>query len=364
MVKIGILALARQINGGTLPYTFSMIEALESLPSSSYSTTINTQKNNPEFDKYRSPKFFVKSILQLIFCRFFKLKNDFEDADIVFSPVYSLKLLFINKPFIFTLHDLQEKYFPENFTFAIRVWRRWANLILSKKAVAIICESSFVKEDIIKFIGISPEKIYVIPAPPQVSLSKDVDTDKKLPYLPNEYIFYPAQFWPHKNHLRLIDAFDLVHKEFPRVHLVLSGKEAFNYPKVRQKIELLGLGNAIIHLGYIPQNEMSNVYRNSTLLVMPTLFESISIPIYEAFSLGVPVCASNVVALPEQMDGAGLLFDPLNTQDIAGKIMTLLASAELRSECIKKGQINLRGKTIENYSSQLAKLINASVMMK
>jgi glycosyltransferase involved in cell wall biosynthesis len=356
MIKIGIIALARQINGGTLPYTFSMIDALAELPKSNYSVTIFTQKNNDEFDGYNFPKQSIKSTTNLFFSRLLGLKTGFEEMDVVLAPVYSIRLLLIKKPFIFTLHDLQERYFPENFPFAVRVWRKLINWMLTKKAVGTICESSYVKKDIIKFIGVPSKKIHVIPAPPQISLLHNSDA-KKLTYLPNEYIFYPAQFWPHKNHLRLIEAFKIVRKEFPNIFLVLTGKEAFNYKKVKQKILSLGLEQAIIHIGYIPQDEMSSIYRNASLLVMPTLFESISIPMYEAFALGIPVCASNVLALPEQMDGAGLLFDPLDKEDIAKKIIAMLSSAELRAICIAKGLSNLKDKTIENYSIQLDALI-------
>lgn len=127
MIKIGIIALARQINGGTLPYTFSMIDALAELPKSNYSVTIFTQKNNDEFDGYNFPKQSIKSTTNLFFSRLLGLKTGFEEMDVVLAPVYSIRLLLIKKPFIFTLHDLQERYFPENFPFAVRVWRKLIN---------------------------------------------------------------------------------------------------------------------------------------------------------------------------------------------------------------------------------------------
>lgn len=76
-------------------------------------------------------------------------------------------------------------------------------------------------------------------------------------------------------------------------------------------------------MGYVPQEDMPYLYKLSSALVMPTLFESVSMPIWEAFSLGVPVVSSNVCALPEQVGDAGLLFDPYNIEDIAEKIFKL-----------------------------------------
>ena len=361
MIRVGVIALARQINGGTLPYTFSMIDALAGLPNSEYSLTIFTQYDNHEFDSYLMPKKSISTFFDLIISKIFWTRTGFEDIDIIVAPVHSLKLLLINKPFIFTLHDLQERYFPENFSSLTRAWRKFINYFLSKNAVAILCESSHVKGDIIKFINITPEKILVVPAPPQVSLLRNRDDFQKIDYLPENYILYPAQFWPHKNHLRLIEAFQLVRQSFPEYRLVLTGKKAFDYDKVFKKITDLGLNDLVIHLGYVPQTDMPALYRGATVLVMPTLFESISIPVYEAFALGVPVCASGVVAIPEQIQDAGLLFDPHDVGDIAKKIIALLSSSELQIQCIEKGQKILSMRTTAAYTHQLRNLIDSVV---
>ena len=78
--------------------------------------------------------------------------------------------------------------------------------------------------------------------------------------------------------------------------------------------------------------ELVYVYKMSIMLVMPTLFESVSIPIYESFFLKVPVCASNVVDLTEQVGGSGILFDPNDSYDISKKISILLNNENIRNE--------------------------------
>ena len=354
MIKLGILATAREKNGGTLSYTISMIQALSLLPSETYSLIIYTQRGNKCYESLG-----IK-VLYLNHWEFFK--NAFNKCDLIISPVYSIKLLFLSKPYIFTLHDLQERYFPKNFFVATRLWRKFINYFLSKRAVAIICESSYVKRDIIKFIGIDASKIFVFPAPPQLSIlnyKAPTDNSKELP---KHYVFYPAQFWPHKNHLCLLEAFLIVHKKFPHYYLVLSGKHAFDFHKVKAKVSKLGLEDYVIFLGYLPQVQMSSVYAKSTLMVMPTLFESISIPIYEAFALGVPVCCSAVVALPEQIGDAGLLFDPLDPDDIANKMIELLTSQKLREDLVIKGKKLLSDMTIAGYSSRLRGLIDLAAI--
>ena len=77
--------------------------------------------------------------------------------------------------------------------------------------------------------------------------------------------------------------------------------------------------------------------RSATVAAIPTLFESISIPVYEAFSVGTAVCASNVVALPEQIGDAGLLFDPESADEIAAAISRLLGDPALRRTLVERG---------------------------
>ena len=99
---------------------------------------------------------------------------------------------------------------------------------------------------------------------------------------------------------------------------------------------------------------MQIIYNKLSLfLVMPSLFESISIPIYEAFSLGVPVCASNVCGIPEQVADAGLLFDPESVEDMKEMIKILLKDAELRERLIIAGKKRLRELDHKNFGRKI-----------
>ncbi|MEN3014693.1 MAG: glycosyltransferase, partial [bacterium] len=103
---------------------------------------------------------------------------------------------------------------------------------------------------------------------------------------------------------------------------------------------------------YIPNDEMPYLYKLSTALVMPSLFESVSLPIWEAFYLGVPVVSSNVCAIPEQIRDAGLIFDPHNPEDIAEKIYRIWTDSDLRRELAERGYNRIKQMTIENYAKQ------------
>ena len=113
------------------------------------------------------------------------------------------------------------------------------------------------------------------------------------------------------------------------------------------------------HLGYIEASELAVVYQCATVVVVPTLFESISIPVFEAFSIGTAVCASNVVALPEQIGDAGLLFDPTSAEDMAAAIGRLLGDPALRGTLIERGFRRMAEVTHASYAERLGAIVDA-----
>ena len=184
----------------------------------------------------------------------------------VIAPIYSTRLLASSRPFIMTIHDLQERYYPENFTLAQRLWRGLTNRALSRAAARILCESTHVKEDIRRFLGTPASKISVIPAPPVSAFSSehlDVTSLQRSAAqlaLPNQFIFYPAQFFPHKNHMRLVEAFAIVVRRFPECRLLLTGQPRYEHQKVMARAAELGLEASVVHLGYV---DTAHAHNNS-----------------------------------------------------------------------------------------------------
>ena len=378
--KIGILTFVANEDHGVFNYTKSLIDALNNDSTNKYILFCN--QNDDRFDNYNleirklyKPKrsYFNKFVtfIQLIFYirKPYLLKKDeidlFGDINFFISPAVSAyPHYFLNKPFVFTLHDMQEKYYPYYFTFYER-FRRWLNnKTLVKYAHKIICESDYVKNDIIKFTKTNPEKIKVIKSPPpenllNFSFNKSQFTKLKIKYnLPKKYIFYPAQSWPHKNHLHLLEAFRIVNEEYDDIYLVLTGNIDSNYKNILKRIDELSIEDKVKHLGCISYEELLYIYKMSIMLVMPTLFESVSIPIYESFFLKVPVCASNVVALPEQVGDAGILFNPNDVYDMAEKISDLLSNENLRNEKKTLGFEMVSNFNHKEYKKKLMTLLN------
>ena len=125
-----------------------------------------------------------------------------------------------------------------------------------------------------------------------------------------------------------------------------------------KKIYDNNLSSKIQHLGYVDYLDLPYLYKLSEFLIMPSLFESVSIPIYEAFALKVPVTCSNVVSLPEQVGNAALLFDPLDSKDMSKKIMKYLDDENLRKKNSELGFEKIKDFNHDRYCDKLKKIID------
>jgi glycosyltransferase involved in cell wall biosynthesis len=366
--KLGVLVLARPENGGTYQYTLSMLQALRH--TSGFDVTLYGDPTDPELVKAGFPVMpFSESrqrqLIALAANRLgVKLTDPFAAEDVLLAPIYSLSLLHTKKPFAYTLHDLQEKHYPGNFSIWQRVWRHQIHARLLRRARRVICESNYVRTDIVRYFGVDEGRIAVIAAPPQGQFQLEMDAQqleaaRKRMGLPARFLFYPAQFWPHKNHMRLVEAFRGVVDEIPDVNLVLTGKKRDEYQAVMDAIAKLDLTEKVHHLGYVEQQDLQATYQLATALVMPSLFESVSIPIYEAFQVGTPVIASNVVAIPEQVGDAGLVFDPTDVVSIRDTILKMLRDPEAAKRLGRNGRARMLAMTAERYGRQLQELLQS-----
>jgi glycosyltransferase involved in cell wall biosynthesis len=365
-INLGILVRARPENGGVYQYTLSMLQALEHVRG--YKITVYGDRHNPDLAALGYPicHFTESRAQQLVALIARKIGMDLSDRfisqDILLAPTYSLALLHTSRTFAYTLHDLQEFYYPENFTWWQRAWRFHVHALLLRRARRVICESQYVKSEISRFFRVTEQQTVVMAAPPlrQFSLDKNQDRLRAVRarlQLPEKFLFYPAQFWRHKNHLRLIEAFRKVTIEAPELKLVLTGNKRDGYESVVRAVSDAGLSEHVHFLGYVDMDDMRVIYRLATALVMPSLFESVSIPIYEAFRVGTPVAASGILSIPEQVGDAGLLFDPKSVTSIKEAILKLVQDPELARLLGKRGQDKMLAMTPEHYGAQLQGLL-------
>jgi glycosyltransferase involved in cell wall biosynthesis len=154
------------------------------------------------------------------------------------------------------------------------------------------------------------------------------------------YIFYPSTIVATKNHLTLIRALAQVKEDVPDVLLVLAGSNAQSPLGVRvfELVRALGLEHRVVHLGFISEADKHALYRAAIALIVPSIGESFSLPIWEAFALGCPVIASTDRDIPEQVGDAALMCDPTNPADIAASVRRAWSDPDCRKELASKGR--------------------------
>lgn len=241
----------------------------------------------------------------------------------------------VSAPFIYQPHDLQHLHLPQFFTKAELQRRETYYGPLCRAAARVVVGTSWVKDDVVKQYSVAPEKVTVIPLAPVTALAPTGDA---LPWLPGRYLLYPAAFWPHKNHARLLEALRIVRQSHGDAELVLTGASVEAGTDVSARAAALGLADHVHIAGFLSESDLATVYSHARLVVVPTLFEAASFPIWEAFSRGVPVACSTVTALPRQVADAAVLFDPLDVAEMAAAIARAWSDPELRETLVARGK--------------------------
>ena len=238
-------------------------------------------------------------------------------------------------PYVYEPWDLQHRHHPEFFTADERRWRDATYRAGCKGAALIVTATRWTKDDLVRQYQLDPRKIAVIPrgpwlATPQPSLEEAQRTLD--PYgLHERFALYPAMSFPHKNHVRLFEALALLRdRDGIALPLVCTGRRYEPYwPEILRALDRFGLRGQVHLLGPVPAPALAALYRRATLLVFPSLFEGLGLPVLEAFSYGLPVAASDATCLPEVAGDAALLFDGRDSASIAAAIRRMLSEPEL-----------------------------------
>lgn len=242
------------------------------------------------------------------------------------------------------VHDLMHRYekrFPECSAHGEYERRERISKNVCYYSVGIIVDSELGRKQFCESYNYPLEKTYPLPfiAPPYVYKACQMKNLLEKYHLPKEYVFYPAQFWQHKNHTNLVKAVASLKRKIPNINLVLSGFKSKNFPQIEKLVEALNIKKQVFFLDYVDDEAIVELYKKAKMLVMPTYCGPTNIPPLEAFVLGCPVAASNVYAVPEQLGNAALLFNPDLVDEIASAIEKIWTDEKLRRRLITRGKM-------------------------
>lgn len=226
------------------------------------------------------------------------------------------------------------------------------------KATATLVESPLGKLNVIRRYGVDEDRVYVMPlsAALGTKITKEI-YDKNFINIPDKYqlqvpyVFYPAQFWAHKNHVYLLQGLKHLEKKYGiKIGAIFSGGDKGNLAYLQKMSALLEIGDRVRFAGFVENEEIPYLYKQSLALVMPTYFGPNNVPPLEAFNLEVPVLYSDKPGLREQVGNAALLMDLNNPESMADHLFKLIEQPELRD------QLTLEGKNILGQFSDAARI--------
>lgn len=260
-------------------------------------------------------------------------------------------------PYMMAIHDLQHRVQPEFPEVSRgREWETREYTIRNgvRHATRILVDSDVGKEDVLDFYaftGVTEDRVEVLPFAPSPLLHRPGDDAVRSVRdrygLPSGYLFYPAQFWPHKNHMRVVEAVHRLSRRGVETPVVFVGSHADplmeeTWRRVERLVRTYGLESQILFLGYVPDDVMSVLYSDALALLFPTFFGPTNIPVVEAWSYDLPVITSDVRGIREHTGGAAYLVDPRSVGAIAEGIERVATDEALRARLAEAGRERAR----------------------
>lgn len=250
----------------------------------------------------------------------------------------------VEVPFATTVWDLghrQLPWFPElslsGWTFEQR--EQHYRQVLPRASIVVIGNAVGARA-IREFYQIPPQNICEIPLPVDAAALRGPDADPAVlePFglQPGGYLLYPAQFWPHKNHVTLVDMLLALRASGRALKLVFCGSDKGNRVHVEECVRQRGLQDSVLFTGFIDAALLQQLYRHAFALVFASLLGPDNLPPLEAMALGCPVVCAAYEGAHEQLGEAALLFEPLQAAAAAACVVRL-EDAQLREQLRRRG---------------------------
>jgi glycosyltransferase involved in cell wall biosynthesis len=252
------------------------------------------------------------------------------------------------RPFVFTVWDLEhleQPWFPEVSADGEWELRQVFYSRYVPRATRVIVPNSAGREQLLRHFHLSPKRVLVLPHPTPEFARRAADSPSGGgAAIPAPYLFYPAQYWSHKNHANLLRAL----AQLPEYTLVCAGSDKGYLDHVGGIARELGVLERVRFLGFVETDTLASLYRGAHALVYLSFFGPENLPPLEAFALGCPVVQADVPGAREQLGDAALFVPPTDASATVGAVRRLEDPA-LRGRLIEAGRERAAGYTADAY---------------
>ncbi len=271
-----------------------------------------------------------------------------------------------------TVHDINFVRFPEMQSKGIRRFIAAMPRLLERSR-AVLADSRFTADELREVYDLPEERVRVVypglnPAFSREPDPGEVETALRAHRLEPPYLAYIGNLHPRKNLATLVEAFARLRERGLDHRLAVIGGGGLGklnnteYRKLAFRVRDLGLEEAVVFTGYVPDERLACLLRRAEMLVFPSIYEGFGLPPLEAMACGVPVITSRRSSLPEVVGEAALLLeDPLDAEEIAACVERLLSDAELRSRLVREGRRRAAAFTWEKAAGEVAAIYSEVV---
>jgi glycosyltransferase involved in cell wall biosynthesis len=253
-------------------------------------------------------------------------------VDLLHCPDLSRPLR-VPVPVVTTLHDLSYCSSQHFFPLAKRAYKRaMANFAINHSA-EIIAVSQFSREEILRHFRLDPARVRVIHNG-VYQVSPPARIEGRTP----PFLLFVGTLEERKNLVTLINAFTQLRTAGRIPHrLILVGQPGWGANKIHAAIRASSCADAIEVRGYVPQEEVLDLYAASDAFVYPSVYEGFGLPVLEAMACGTPVVCSRAASLPEVAGDAAEFFEPASVEDLVGAIERVVVSPNARADLRRRG---------------------------
>lgn len=272
----------------------------------------------------------------------------------------------LTTPFIYTIWDIGHRVMPA-FPETTKPMCRWNGheeqcARMLAKATFVLTGNETGKKEILANYSVMESKIRIVPFP--ITFFCYGSEEKPGFMLPDKYFFYPAQFWPHKNHICIVKAVAQLRREKSiDAHVILSGSDKGNKNYIQKMADKLGAGDLIHFAGFVTYEEMKYLYTHATGVIFASLMGPNNIPPIEAVYLERPLIITGIEGHREQMQEAAMYFDGYKPSELAGHMEQLLTDDSAIKDQVAK-QSRMREEFMNySYSEKIVGILDEFAKM-